>query len=228
MKTSIRLLNGDLVTIDVPGAATMPPASAVSVVETDGVELELTSGTPAILDFFTSSTGSVLGHEVTLRGGETLRIGALGGDPQHGRAFALSVGEDAIFGSCAPGLAVEELAAWLGRMTFRSTAQGPTVTPGRGQAWAAARAHAVAQQVILGGSRGYLLDVRRAEGAAMAPQRSQGVPVRGGRLMRSPAADEHRHVILDTSDFVAYGLPFDSTSLDEVATSMSRVTTERS
>lgn len=227
MKTSIRLLNGDLVSIDVPDSATMPPASAVSVVETDGVELELTSGIPIVLEFFTSSTGTVLDHEVTLRGGETLRYGALGGDPQHGRAFALSVGEDRIFGSCATSLTVEELAAWLGRMTFRSTAQGPTATPGRGQAWAAARAHSVAQQVILGGSQGYLLDVRRAKRAAMAPQRSQGVAVRGGRLMRSPAADEHRHVILDTTDFVAYGLPFGATSLDEVATSMSQVTTER-
>ncbi|CAM3897609.1 hypothetical protein [Janibacter anophelis] len=225
MRTRTRMLDGELLDVDAPGAATLSTATAVSVVDVDSTELELTAGPLEVLEFFLSSTSTTLDRQVTLRNQLTMRHGALGGTPRHGRAFAVEVAEHRVFGSVPPGLALDDLTAWLGRMTFASTREGARVDLGPGQSWSATRAHAVAQHVGLDADTGYLLDVRRAR-TRSARARTAGHAVRGGSLSRSPRSDEHRHVVLDAPEFVSYGLPLAATSLDEVATSMSTLTTE--
>lgn len=227
MQTSRRLLNGDLISLDVPDASALPPSTTVAVVEVDAGELELTSGDPAALDFFLSSTGTTLTGQTTLTGGHTLRHGPLGGDPANGLAFAIEIGEHRIFGSAPPTPGLEKLSAWLAKMTFRPTAQGPTVTL-RGPTWSPTRTFALAQHVALADTEGYLLDVRRARGAAPKKRlpAGAGIAVRGGRLMRSPKGDERRHVVLDAPEVVCYGIPLSSSSLDDVARSMADVKTE--
>jgi hypothetical protein len=228
VKTTRRFLNGELLEIDAPGVEKLPPSTSVGVVRSGRTELELTSADPAARDFFLESSTSELTSELTLRAGNALRTGAFGGDPKSGTVFSVTVGDEEVFGYAPPAMGTDELASWLSRMTFTATPEGATATLSNGLSWSPVRTFAVAQQVDLSPAQAYLLDVRRVLGAS-EPPRPEGVggtTVRGGRLSRSPAKDERRYVVLDAPDAVSYGIPTPSTSLDEVARSMSELTTE--
>ena len=228
MKTTRRFLNGDLLEIDAPGVEKLPPSASVGVVRSGRTELELTSAGTAARDFFLESTTSELTSGLTLRTGNTLRTGAFGGDPKSGTVFSVTVGDEEIFGYAPPAMSTDTLASWLSRMTFTPTPEGAAATLSGGLSWSPIRTFAVAQQVDLSPAQAYLLDVRRVQGpsGATRPEGAGGTKVRGGRLSRSPATDERRYVVLDAPDAVSYGIPTPSTSLDEVARSMSDLTTE--
>lgn len=227
MKTTRRFLNGELLAIDAPGVGKLPPSVSVGVVRSGRTELELTSADAAARDFFLESSTSQLTSELTLRTGNALRTGAFGGDPTSGTVYSVTVGDEEVYGYAPPSMGTDELASWLSRMEFAPTPEGATATLSNGLSWSPTRTFAVAQQVDLDPARAYLLDVRRVQGpsGATRPQGVGGTKVRGGRLSRSTAADERRYVVLDAPEAVSYGIPTPSTSLDEVARSMSELTT---
>ena len=224
MHTTRRLLNGDTVVIDVPAAAGLPPATAVSVLSLDGRELEVTSGGEEALDFYLSLSGSRLTGQLALRSGPLLRHGRHGDDPEGGLVFSVAVGDHQVFGFTAPDLDVEALAGYLAEVTFEPGPHGPALRPGGRVTWSPNRTHTVAQVVDASAGPGVLLDVRRTVTPRMS--RSAGLPVRGGRLSRSDPQERHPYAILEARDFVTYGIPGDEDDLDLVAAVLAETTTE--
>lgn len=227
MKTTRRFLNGDLLEIDAPGVAKLPPSVSVGVIRSKRTELELTSADATARDFFLESSSSELHVDLSLRTGNRLRTGAFGGDPASGTAFSVTVGHDEVYGFAPPVMTTDDLAAWLANVTFSPTPEGVSAALSGGLSWSPTHTFAVAQQVDLSRAEAYLLDVRRVQGPS-GPTRPEGVgggvAVKGGRLSRSAVADERRHVILETPDTISYGIPTPSTSLDRVVQSMSELT----
>jgi hypothetical protein len=219
-----RLLNGDTVVIDVPAAADLPPATAVSVLSLDGRELEVTSGGPDALAFYLSLSGSRLTRQLTLRSGPVLRHGWHGDDPDGGLVFSVPVGAYEVFGFTTPDLDVEALAGYLADVVFEPGTHGPALRPGGRVTWSASRTHTVAQVVDTAPGSGILLDVRRTVTPRMS--RSEGLPVRGGRLSRSDPQERHPYAILEARDFVTYGIPGTEDDLDLVAGVLADITTE--
>src|SRR5690606_28029492 len=111
---------------------------------------------------------------------------------------------------------------------------GPVLTPTGRTSWAAHRTQTVAQVVELTGplgadgsqGSGYLLDVRRTKSGHTPRRDSSGLQVRGGLLTRSGDAEMHRYGILESADFVSYGLPGSDESVDAVLTSLAEVVVE--
>ncbi len=235
MRTSRRMLNGEVLDLDVPDAAALPPSTAISVLSLDGRELELTSGSVSDRDYYLSLSGTRLDQELTLPGGRLLRTGRYGGDPASGLGFSVSVGAHEVYGFTTPGVDLETLAGQLGQVRFVDTDTGPWVEPLAPVDWSAHRAHVVAQVVELSGAggegseqpAGYLLDVRRTRSGAppVGTGTADGIAVRGGRLSRSAVQERHAYAVLEAADFIAYGIPGGADDLDLVATSMSVVTT---
>jgi hypothetical protein len=224
MRTTRRLLNGDTVTLDVPSATALPESTAIGVLSLDGAELELTSGSPAALEFYLSLSGSALTGQLSLRSGPVLRHGRYGGDPASGLAFAVAVGDHEVYGFTPPSMDAETLAGFLTQVGFEPGRQGPALRLGGGVTWSTYRTHTLAQVVRTGDERGLLLDVRRTVNPRLSG--SAGIDVKGGRLSRSAPEERHAYAILEATDFVTYGIPGDESDLDMVAGVLAQVTTE--
>ncbi len=228
MRKNRRLLNGELLVLDVPDADGLPPSNAISVLALDGGELELNSGDAAGLEHYLSISGTALGSGLQLRSGLTLRTGSYGGDPAGGLGFAISVGPHEVYGFTPSGDR-EQLAARFSHVDLQADPDGPVATPSGPATWSEYRFHNIAQVVDLTSTGGYLLDIRRARprGRVSGADRpgGPGIEVRGGRLSRSPSAQIRPHVVLEADAFVTYGIPGTETALDLVAESMSGITT---
>lgn len=224
MRTARRMLNGDLLTLDVPDAEHLPGSTAVSVLSLDGRELELSSGPPEALEHYLSMSGSRLDRQLTLRSGHVLRHGRYGGDAALGHAFSVTLGGHELFGFTTPATDLETLSGALSEVGLEAGADGPVVRPAGSVTWSEYRTHGVAQVVHLADGQGYLLDVRRTRPGTTAPdQDAAGVAVRGGRLSRSSEQERHAYAVLEADAFVCYGIPATAQDLDRVATSMAGV-----
>lgn len=220
MQITTTLLNGETTVVDVPDARNLGPPVRTSVLLAGGVEVEVNAGTPEAADFFVSSTGSALAQSLTLRTGQTLRTGALGGGT--GLVFVVEVGTDAVFGPAPPALGLEALATLLSAAALSSGPDGPSFAPTGSVSWSPYRTHDVVLPVEVGSSQHYVLDVRRAFDLGPTGERVKGVPVTGGLLTRSDP-DDNLHVILEAPGHVAYGIPLPETDLDVLVESMSAV-----
>lgn len=224
MRYQTSLLTGEPVSIDVPDGTLARPVRT-SVLIDSGVELEVNAGAAEAADFYLESTRTRLSGSVQLAGGMSLRTGALGGDPKAGLGYRVTASADEVlFGSAAPSMTLEALARTLAAARIGRGPRGVQMAPSGPAAWSPYRSHDLNQSVRLSAADGYLLDVRRV-GQRGAPSKV-GVRVRGGRLTRS-APGSPSHVVLETTDFVVYGVPKGATSLDRLATSMSRVEVSR-
>lgn len=235
MQTTHRLLNGEAVRIDVPGAAALPGGTSLAVLALEGAgEMQVTAGRAADLAFFLQVTGTALDREVALRGGGTLRHGRYAGDPAQGIGWSLALGEHELFGFTLPTVDLEALTGFLTDVDLQPDPVGPVLTPRGRVAWSPYRTLSVAQVVELpapegagDGGFGYLLDSRRARTGYLDGDRPEaGVQVRGGRLSRSGEQERHRYGILESRDFVTYGLPGQDEAVDVVLTSLSEVVVE--
>lgn len=225
MRKNRRLLNGDLLALQVPDAAALPGSTAISVLSLDDHELEVNSGTAADLEFYLSISGSQLTDEVTLRDGSALRYGRHGADPASGFVFAVAVGEHHVYGFTVPTMDIETLTSYLAGVTFRPHEDGPTLELSGSVTWSQYRTHTVAQVVDLSQGQGFLLDVRRTRTGDIARD-GAGMEVPGGWLTRSSTEERHAYAVLEATDFVSYGIPGDQGDVDLVATVLSGVTTE--
>ncbi|USQ76326.1 hypothetical protein [Ornithinimicrobium cryptoxanthini] len=225
MRTTRRLINGETLVLDVPDAETMPPATAISVLAQDGLELEVNSGGSDHLEHYLAVSGSTLTGEIQLRNGVTLRHGRYGGDPAQGMAFSVRVGDHEIFGFTVPTLDLEGLSALLSQVEFTAHADGAVLTPGGSVTWSDYRTHDVAQVVHLAQGRRALLDVRRTRTGVTRPS-GPGLDVRGGRLSRSAEDERAHYAVLEAAAFVVYGIPGTAEDVDALATSLSQVTAE--
>lgn len=225
MRKTRRLLNGDLLALDVPDATALPGSTAISVLSLDDHELEVNSGTDGDLEFYLSISGSQLTEEVTLRDGSPLRHGRHGGDPASGIAFAVAVGDHRVYGFTVPSMDLEALTSYLSTVTFQADSDGPALGLSGAVTWSQYRTHTVAQVVDLADEQGFLLDVRRTRTDDIARD-GAGIEVSGGWLTRSSEEERHAYAVLEAKDFVSYGIPGDQGNLDLVATVLSGVTTE--
>lgn len=225
MKKKTSLLNGDLVTVDLTGPATLAPAVRSSILMREERELEVNCGSGEAVGFYLDSTRTDLGTEMALRSGHLVRTGFLGGDRSGGRAFVVEVGDEFLFGSAPPALSLESLVSWLSGAGVADGPRGPVMRPTGPVGWSKSRTHSAFQSVASGTEDEYLLDVRRiAVPGARRPDK--GVKVRGGLLSRSADDTASPHVVLQAADFVAYGIPGLAARLDAVVESMAQLTVE--
>lgn len=225
MRTTRRLHNGETLALDVPDAAGLPPAAAISVLSQDGLELEINSGSAHHLEHYLATSGSTLTHEVQLRDGLTLRHGRHGGDPASGLAFAVAVGDHEVYGFTVPTLDLEGLTALLSQVQFAPGPDGPVLTPGGSVQWSPFRTHDIAQVVELTSGGHALLDIRRTRSGVTRPS-TAGLDVRGGRLSRSAEADRAHYAVLEAPDFIVYGIPGTIEDMDTVASTLGQITAE--
>ncbi|ANS79116.1 hypothetical protein SGUI_1720 [Serinicoccus hydrothermalis] len=233
METTHRLLSGEAVRIEVPDAVALPGGTALGVLALEGQgQLEVTSGRDADLAFYLEVTGTTLDREVSLRDGRVLRHGRFGGDPQQGLGWAVAVGEHQVYGFTVPTMDLETLTGFLADVDVQEDALGPVLSPSGRTGWSPYRTQTVAQVVELSGAgdglggAGYLLDVRRARTGQLQDGRSGGAAVRGGRLSRSSDTERHPYAVLESSDFVSYGMPGTEEIVDAVVSSLSEVVVE--
>ncbi|KUG52838.1 hypothetical protein AVL62_14815 [Serinicoccus chungangensis] len=232
MQTTHRLLSGEGVLVDVPDATALPGGTALAVLALEGAgQLEVTSGTEADLGFYLEVTGTTLQREVALRDGRSLRYGRLGGDPEQGLGWSVAVGAHHVYGSTVPAMDVEALSGYLADVDVREDRLGPVLTPTGRASWSPYRTQTLAQVVELAGTGGgdgsppgYLLDIRRARTGQLQGGRSSGAPVRGGLLSRSSGEERHPYAVLESADFVTYGMPGSEEAVDAVIASMTEVT----
>src|SRR5699024_6519922 len=106
METTHRLLGGEAVRIDVPGASGLPGGTSIGVLALEGAgAMEVTGGREADLAFFLEVTGTSLAREVALRDGRTLRYGRFHDDPAQGLGWAVALeGGHHLFGHTVPVL----------------------------------------------------------------------------------------------------------------------------
>lgn len=225
MRINRHLLNGETLVLDVPGADRLPVPTAISVLSHDGRELEVNSGTADHLEHYLSTSGSTLTDEVGLRTGLQLRYGRYGGDPQQGLAFAVRVGDHEVYGFTTPEVDVEGLGALLSSVEMVPEGSGPVLTPLGEVSWSDYRTHDVAQVVRRADGGLFLLDVRRARAGVTRPA-GPGVDVRGGRLSRSPEDERATYVVLETNDFIVYGIPGSEDGMEVVTDALSQITAE--
>ncbi|MCE0486114.1 hypothetical protein [Ornithinimicrobium sediminis] len=224
MELTTLLLDGETAVIDVPDAEELTTPVRTSVLFAAGREVEVNAGTPEAAEHFVTSTGSALTSALTLRGGTTLRTGALGGGS--GLVFLVELHPHPVFGPAPPGLSVEDLAALLVGARMTTTAAGPRFDPRGGIEWSPYRTHDAVVPVQVRGGQRYVMDVRRAFTPGRPGEAGSGRRVAGGRLSRS-APEEGRHVILEAPDHVVYGIPLPETDLDVLVGSMSQVQVRR-
>lgn len=236
MQITHRLLNGEAIRIDVPDATGLPRGTSIAVLALEGAgQMEVTGGRDGDLAFFLELTGTTLERELTLRDGRTLRHGRFAGDPAQGIGWAIALEGHHIYGFTLPGADVEALTGYLADLDVQVDELGPVLTPTGRASWSPYRTQTVAQVVELGAplgpdggaGNGYLLDVRRARtGQAQRGGDGAGLQVRGGLLTRSGDQERHRYGVLESTDFVCYGLPGNDEAVDAVLTSMSELTVE--
>lgn len=226
MERTRLLLDGTPVEIDVPDATALPESTSIGVIRVGRQEIELTASGIEGCEFFLASTRTTPGSPLRLPDGRQLRLGGVGGDPTHGTAFVVELGEYRLFGSVPPAVSRTNLAGWLGLTTLDVGAHGVTVTLSPPARWVAERPLAVAQHVRTEDGTQYLLDIRRTTDRTPEPPLAGGLAVRGGRLHRSVHSDVRRHVILESRNFISYALPLSESDVDRVVSSMEHVTTE--
>lgn len=237
MQTMRRLLSGELVRIEVPDAGGLPAGTAIAVLELAGFgQLEVTGGGAHSLEVYLQLTGTALDRELGLADGRRLRYGRFGGDPDQGFGWALAApGQQWVYGFTFPFMELELLASYLAEVEVHGDAQGPWLTLSGRVDWSGYRTRTIAQVVELegtlgadgGGGLGYLLDARRARTGTVDSQApGGGVEVRGGLLSRSSAQERHRYVVLESQDFVSYGMPGGEGTVEAVAASMAQVRVE--
>lgn len=225
MRSQRHLLNGETLVLDVPDAARLAEATAISVLTHSDRELEVNSGTTDHLEHYLSISGSTLTEEVGLRTGLTLRHGRYGGDPQQGLSFAVRVGDHEVYGFTTPEVDLEALSALLSSVDLEPGGSGPVLTPSGEVSWSDYRTHDVAQVVHRADGSRYLLDVRRTRAGVTRPS-GPGIDVAGGRLSRSPEDERASYVVLEARDFIVYGIPGSDDGMDAVAEALSQVTAE--
>lgn len=225
MRTTRHLHNGEALALDVPAAAGLPAAAAISVLSQDGLELEINSGLAHHLEHYLATSGSTLTDQVQLRGGLTLRYGRYGGDPASGLAFSVTVGDHEVYGFTVPSLDLEGLSALLSQVDFMAHADGPILTPSGSVDWSPFRTHDIAQVVELPSGGHALLDIRRTRNGVTRPSGS-GMDVRGGKLSRSAESERAHYAVLEAPAFVVYGIPGSLEDMDTVATTLGQVTAE--
>lgn len=241
MQASRRLLSGELVRIDVPDAAGLPDGTAIGVLDLEEFgQLEVTGGSEESLAVYLQLTGTTLDRELTLADGRVLRHGRFGGDPTQGFGWALEAGQGTgqhVYGFTYPFMELELLTAYLAEVTVRADGHGPWLELSGRVGWSAHRTRTVAQVVELdgalgadgGGGLGYLIDARLARTSFETHDTDvtrQGVQVRGGALSRSSAQERHQYVVLESADFVSYGMPGGDGTVDAVARSMAEALVE--
>lgn len=213
MQIRTTLLSGETLTLTT-GDRTVTDVgrpTRCGVLLVDGVELEIHAADRDAAAFFFSVTGSSPGSPLTLRGGLQLAVGAYGGRADQGLAYRVDVAGESLFGICAPGMGREALAAALSDAGIGRGRAGIRMKPGGRSSWSPVRSHDVAISTMAPGDRPVLLDVRRAVRPSSPGRR--GREVRGGWLSRS-APSERPHVVLETPDVVAFGLPPSEGDLD--------------
>lgn len=236
MQTTHRLLGGEAVRMDVPDAVGLPGGSSIGVLALDGAgEMEVTGGRPADLAFFLEVTGTRLDRETTLRDGRTLRHGRFSADPAQGLGWSLDLDGHHLYGFTLASVDLEDLTGFLADVDVQIDTLGPVLTPTGRVTWSDYRTQKIAQVVELtgrfgpdsDGGTGYLLDSRRTRTGRLQGDRPEaGVQVRGGLLTRSSAQERHRYGVLESAEFVSYGLPGQEEGVDAVLTSLSEVVVE--
>lgn len=235
MQITHRLLNGEAVDIGVPAATGLPRGTSIAVLALEGAgQMEVTGGRDGDLAFYLEVTGTTLDREVTLRDGRTLRHGRFAGDPAQGIGWAIPLEGHHLYGFTLPGVDIETLTGHLADVDLQVDPLGPVLTPTGRASWSLYRTQTVAQVVELdgaplgpdgGGGRGFLLDVRRARtGQAPTARTGSGLRVKGGLLTRSGDDERHRYGVLESTDFVSYGLPGSDDAIDAVLTAMGELT----
>jgi hypothetical protein len=206
MDLTTTLLNGDSLTLSTHASSVTGFGTAVScsVLLADGVELEVHSADVATADFFFTTTGSAAGSPVRLRGGQELVTGPYGGRTGQGLAYRVELTDGTLFGAAPPAMSREALAATLSAAGVAPGRSGPRLRPTGRVQWSPQRSHDAAVSATDAAGHSVLLDVRRAVQRPTPGQR--GLRVRGGWLSRS-APGERVHVVLESDDAVAYGLP---------------------
>ena len=213
MQTRTTLLSGETLTLTAGDTTVLEVArpTRCSVLLVDGVELEVHAADPDSAEFFFAATGSPAGSPLRLRGGQQLVVGAYGGRSDQGLAFRVDTAGETLFGAAPPAMSRETLAAALSDAGIGPGRTGIRMRPRGRTAWSPLRSHDAAVSVLAPGERPVLLDVRRAVRPSQPGRR--GRPVRGGWLSRSDEG-ERPHVVLETPDAVAYGLPASEADLD--------------
>ncbi|HHU37953.1 MAG TPA: hypothetical protein GXZ45_01495 [Propionibacterium sp.] len=222
MRSQFSLLDGAPVSVDAPGAQLDPPI-AVGVLFADTLEIEVNAGTPEAADLFLGITGTELTSQLQLRGGRTLRLGPLGGQRGEGWGYVVEVGDQRLFGPTPPALSAERLAAVLSELSPARNQRGLTVSPAGDVGWSPYRTQGASQVLTPASGHPLLLDIRRPVPDQRAGRR--GAKVRGGLLSRQ-GGPGRQHVVLESEDFVTYGVPMPQTSLDELTEVMAEVLVE--
>ncbi len=222
MRSQFSLLDGSPVSVDAPHATLEAPI-AVGVLFTDTMEVEVNAGTPEAAGLFLDITGTELTSSLQLRGGRTLRLGPLGGQRGEGWGYVVEVGDDRLFGPTPPALSAERLAAVLSELSPARNQRGLTVTPNGAVGWSPYRTQGASQVLVPASGNPLLLDIRRPVPDQRPGRR--GAKVRGGLLSRQ-GDPGRQHVVLESDQFVTYGVPLPQTSLDELAEVMSEVLVE--
>jgi hypothetical protein len=241
MQTTRRLISGELVRIDVPDAVGLPDATSLGVLALEGLgQLEVTGGGDRSLAVYLELTGTILDRELTLGDGRVLRYGRFGGDPTQGFGWGLEAGPGSrqhVYGFTYPFMELELLASYLADVQVQADDHGPWLELSGRVGWSVHRTETIAQVVELegtlgadaSGGLGYLIDARRARAAGHGFDTERpggGVRVRGGLLSRSAAQERHRYVVLESDDFVSYGMPGGDGAVEVVASSMADVLVE--
>lgn len=236
METTHRLLGGEAVRMDVPDAVGLPGGTSTAVLTLgDAGEMEVTAGRDGDLAFFLEVTGTTLERETALRGGRTLRHGRFSGDPAQGLGWSLALGGHQLYGFTLAHVDLEALTGFLADVDLQADDLGPVLTPAGRVTWSPYRTQKIAQVVELEGSfgpdsdggLGYLLDARRTRTGQLQGDRPEsGARVRGGLLTRSSDQERHRYGVLESADFVTYGLPGQDEGVDRVLSSLAEVVVE--
>lgn len=213
MQTRTTLLSGEtlILTTGDPTVLDAAPPTRCSVLLVDGVELEVHAADPDAAEFFFAATGSAPGPPLRLRGGQQFVVGAYGGRSDQGLAFRVDTEGESVFGVTPPAMSRETLAMALSDAGIGRGRSGIRMHPTGRTAWSPLRSHDVAVSVLAPDERPVLVDVRRAVRPSQPGRR--GRAVRGGWLSRSDPS-ERPHVVLETPDAVAYGLPASEADLD--------------
>lgn len=222
MRSQFSLLDGSPVSVDAPHASLDAPV-AIGVLFADSLEIEVNAGTPEAAELFLGITGTELTAALQLRGGRPLRLGRLGGQQDEGWGYVVEVGDTRLFGPTPPVLSAERLAAVLSELSPTRSQRGLTVTPTGSVGWSPYRTQGASLVLTPSSGNPLLLDIRRPVPDQRPGRR--GVEVRGGMLSRQ-GDPGRQHVVLESADFVTYGVPLPQTSLDELAEVMSEMLVE--
>ena len=188
-------------------------ASAFGVLLLGRLEVELNDSAAKVLPEVFAAAGAEPEDQITLRGGQRVDLGRIGGRDGAGLCFGVHVGQRRLLGTVPAGVGVGALAGWLADLHVTAVRTGLKLHPRR-VAWAPGRPpHTTLVLVLASGGR-LLADVRPAHRAARRPT---GLAVTGGRLGRVTPPGRAPYLTLDAPHHVVHLLPPTADALDEVA-----------